>query len=69
MIAPEKAIPSTTSVQLYDSQGQYGEALGYYQQSLAIRQEIGDRAVEGSSLNNIGGIYNSQGQYGEALGY
>jgi tetratricopeptide (TPR) repeat protein len=40
-----------------------------YQQSLAISQEIGDRAGEGNSLNNIGAIYSSQGQYGDALGY
>jgi CHAT domain-containing protein len=34
---------------------------------LAIRQEIGDRDGEGSTLNNIGNIYYRQQQYGEAL--
>ncbi len=29
------------------NQGKYGEALGYYEQALAIRREVGDRAGEG----------------------
>ncbi|MGB6016789.1 MAG: CHAT domain-containing protein, partial [Nodosilinea sp.] len=34
--------------------GQHEQALGYYTDALAIRQEIGDRAGEGGTLNNIG---------------
>ncbi|WP_458789459.1 CHAT domain-containing protein, partial [Adonisia turfae] len=54
---------------IYDSQGDYIQALDYYQQSLAIRQDIGDRRGEGMMLNNIGGIYDSQGDYIQALDY
>ena len=28
---------------------------------------MGDRADEGTTLNNIGGVYHSQGRYAEAL--
>ena len=41
----------------------------YFQQALAIRQQIGDRAGVGNSLNNIGSIYSSLGQYPKALEY
>uniref|UniRef100_UPI00359324A4 tetratricopeptide repeat protein n=1 Tax=Persicitalea sp. TaxID=3100273 RepID=UPI00359324A4 len=51
------------------SQGQYAQALTYYQQNLVIAQEIGDRSVEGAMLNNIGSIYSRQGQYMQALTY
>ncbi|MEM6253880.1 MAG: CHAT domain-containing protein, partial [Cyanobacteria bacterium P01_D01_bin.156] len=54
---------------IYNSQGDYPQALDYYQQSLAIRQDIGDRRGEGIMLNNIGGIYDSQGDYAQALDY
>ncbi|MCY7324028.1 MAG: tetratricopeptide repeat protein, partial [Phormidesmis sp. CAN_BIN36] len=47
--------------------GQYPQALEQYQQALAITREIGDRAVEGSTLVNIGSVYRSQGQYPQAL--
>lgn len=44
-------------------------ALPYLEQSLAISQEIGDRAKEGAALNNIGQIYYMQGDYATALRY
>ncbi|MGJ5635019.1 tetratricopeptide repeat protein, partial [Nostoc sp. CALU 1950] len=47
--------------------GQYPKALEFYQQALAIRQKIGDRAGVGTTLNNIGAIYKSLGQYPKAL--
>ena len=43
------------------------EALDSYQQALAIRREIGDRAGEAITLNNIGVVYVDQGRYAEAL--
>ena len=46
---------------------QYREALELFEQSLAIRREIGDRRGEGVSLNNIGRIYDSLGEYPKAL--
>ncbi|HHS84335.1 MAG TPA: tetratricopeptide repeat protein [Gammaproteobacteria bacterium] len=49
--------------------GQYETALSYLNQSLAIRQEIGDRSGEGTTLNNISQIFNARGDYETALSY
>ena len=49
------------------NQGQYRSALNYFQQALVIRREVGDRAGEGVTLSNIGGVYGSRGQYDQAL--
>ena len=49
------------------NQGQYREALNYFQQGLDIIREVGDRAGEGATLNNIGGVYRKQGLYEQAL--
>ncbi|HAZ49105.1 MAG TPA: hypothetical protein DCZ55_32825, partial [Cyanobacteria bacterium UBA11371] len=37
------------------------------QQALAIVREVGYRAMEGTTLNNIGAVYGSLGQYPKAL--
>ncbi len=37
--------------------GDYQKALSYYQEALKISQQIGDKAMKGSILNNIGFIY------------
>ncbi len=47
----------------------YREALPLFEQSLKIRQEIGDRAGEGTTLNNISQIYKARGDYDKALKY
>jgi tetratricopeptide (TPR) repeat protein len=47
----------------------YKEALPLYEQSLAIFREIGDKAGEGVTLNNIGQIYDARGDYPAALKY
>jgi tetratricopeptide (TPR) repeat protein len=52
-----------------NQQARYLEALEYYERSLAIRQEIGDRRGEAILLNNIGLVYNNLGQYEQALSY
>ena len=49
--------------------GEKQTALNYLQQSLAIRQEIGDKAGEGTTLNNISQIFKASGDYGMALYY
>ena len=36
---------------------------------MAIRQQIGDKAGEGTTLNNISALYHAQGDYERALGY
>jgi len=43
------------------------ESLKHYQQSLEIRNEVGDRKGEGVTLNNISKIYKAWGRYDEAL--
>jgi tetratricopeptide (TPR) repeat protein len=43
--------------------------LRYLQESLAITRAVGDRAGEGTTLNNIAAIYQDQGDYGTALRY
>ena len=49
--------------------GNYETALTYLKQSLAIQQQIGDKAGEGTTLNNISQIYSAQGDYETALAY
>jgi tetratricopeptide (TPR) repeat protein len=51
--------------------GDHETALDYLKQSLTIRQQIGDKAGEGVTLNNIGQIYfdYTQGDYEIALSY
>ncbi|MGC1525591.1 MAG: CHAT domain-containing protein [Phormidesmis sp.] len=51
------------------NRGEYLEAQTMFEQSLAIRQDIGDRRGEGESLNNIGGIYSRLGDYPKALDF
>jgi tetratricopeptide (TPR) repeat protein len=47
----------------------YTEALSLYEQSLRIRQNIGFKAGEGVTLNNISQIYTARGDYLTALNY
>ena len=49
--------------------GEYEKALDYLEQSLAIRQDIGDKSGEGATLNNISQIYKARGDYQTALSY
>ncbi len=44
-------------------------ALQYLVQCLAITQAIGDKAGEGTTLNNISQIYTARGDYASALPY
>ena len=37
-------------------------ALDYYEQALPIRREVGDRAGEATTLNNIGAVYDGLGE-------
>ncbi|HEY9803876.1 MAG TPA: tetratricopeptide repeat protein [Leptolyngbyaceae cyanobacterium] len=53
----------------YYSLGQYQRAIDFYQQSLEIQREIGDRFGEGNSLGNLGNAYNSLGQYQRAIDF
>lgn len=53
----------------YTRLGEYAQALNYYERSLAIRRETGDRRGEGIVLNSIGFIYFRLGEYVQALDY
>ncbi len=48
------------------AQGKHLEAKRFYQESLAIRREIGDRMGMAVSLNNLGGVAYRLGEYEEA---
>jgi tetratricopeptide (TPR) repeat protein len=52
---------------VYRLRGQYDQALHNYQQALVITREVGNRAGEGTTLNNIGLVYDALGQYDQAL--
>jgi len=47
---------------VYHSLGQYPKALEFFQQALAIVKEIGNRNMEGTTLNNIGFLLENQKQ-------
>ena len=49
--------------------GDYSTALDYYDQSLDLARELGDRAGESDTLTNIGIIYDFLGDYPTALDY
>jgi len=49
--------------------GNFTQAMPYFQKSLAIQEEIGDKAGKGNTLNNISAIYQAQGDYATALDY
>ncbi|MDJ1174659.1 tetratricopeptide repeat protein, partial [Roseofilum capinflatum] len=53
----------------YHSQGDYESAISFYQQSLEIFQQIGDRSGIASSLGNLGNAYKSQGDYESAISF
>ena len=54
---------------LHQTMSNLDDALELYQQSLAISREIGDKAGEGATLNNISQIYKARGDYATALKY
>jgi tetratricopeptide (TPR) repeat protein len=49
--------------------GQVEQAIGYFEQDLAIMREIGDRWNEGATLGNLGAAYANLGQVEQAIGY
>lgn len=62
---------------VYNSLGQYQQAIEFHQQSLAIKREISvheaflleSRLGEANSLSNLGNVYQSLGQYQQAIQY
>ncbi|WP_245894955.1 tetratricopeptide repeat protein, partial [Nostoc cycadae] len=51
----------------YSSQGQYQRAIEFFQQSLEISRDIGDRNGVGNSLIGLGNAYYSLGEYQRAI--
>jgi CHAT domain-containing protein/Tfp pilus assembly protein PilF len=52
---------------IYNQLGKNSQALEYYQQALAVKREVSDKAGEGTILNNIGLVYDELGQHSQAL--
>ena len=53
----------------YRSLGEYDRAIAFYQQSLAIFREIGNRQVEAASFSGLGNAYKSLGEYELAIAF
>lgn len=47
--------------------GEYSNAVDYYQQSLILKEEIGDKKGIANSFNNIGLVYKEWGNYPKAM--
>ncbi|OUL23200.1 transcriptional regulator [Nostoc sp. T09] len=59
---------SLTSLGLvYKHLGNYQQAIEFYQQSLELSRDIGDRYTEGLSLMRLGSAYDSLGKYKQAI--
>ena len=54
---------------VYPGLGEPRRALEYFGQALPIRREVGDRAGEAVTLNNIGEVYRGLGEPQRALEY
>jgi tetratricopeptide (TPR) repeat protein len=54
---------------VHANKGDYDKALDYYDRSLAIDEELGDKSGMGASLNNIGLVHADKGDYDKALDY
>jgi len=54
---------------IYNNQGDIPKALEYFNKSLNILEEIGDKKGMAYSFNNIGAIYKNQGDIPKALEY
>jgi tetratricopeptide (TPR) repeat protein len=52
---------------LVQSRGEYDKALEYYDRSLKIEEEIGNRSGVATSLHQIGMIHQERGEYAKAL--
>ena len=51
----------------HKARGDYAAALEWYEKSVAINEELGNRAVLAAAYNNIAGIHYARGDYAAAL--
>ncbi len=63
----EKPVHSIILVRVYSDLGEKHKALQKYNQALPILRVVGDRGVEGTTLNNIGRVYSDLGKKQKAL--
>jgi tetratricopeptide (TPR) repeat protein len=54
---------------VHADKGEYDKALEYYDKSLKIEEELGDKRGMGDTLNNIGIVHLNKGEYDTALEY
>jgi len=54
---------------VYYNKGEYDKTLEYFDKSLKIREELGDKRGMGATLSNIGAVYADKGDYDKALEY
>jgi len=52
---------------IHKARGDYAAALEWYQKSVALKEELGDKAGLAASFNNIGNVHNARGDYAAAL--
>ncbi|MDI6736176.1 MAG: tetratricopeptide repeat protein, partial [bacterium] len=62
-----KATALNNLANIYNTQGNYQEALKWYEKSIKIFEKIGNQAGLATTYNNIGEIHRAQGNYQEAL--
>ncbi|MBI4646407.1 MAG: CHAT domain-containing protein [Bacteroidia bacterium] len=70
---PRRAALNATALRylgiVYKDQGDYPKAAEYYEKSLKITEELGDRKGISNCLNNHGSVYYYQGDYPKAAEY
>ncbi len=49
--------------------GDKTQALAFYEQALPLRRQVGDKAGEATTLNNIGGVHSALGDKTQALAF
>ena len=54
---------------MHKNKGDLGKALDYFERSLKICEELGDKLGMGNSLHNIGIVYANKGDYDKAIMY
>jgi tetratricopeptide (TPR) repeat protein len=54
---------------VHEKTNQFGKAMEYYNDSLKIEREIGDRAGEARTLHQIGRVHKKTNQFEKALEY
>jgi tetratricopeptide (TPR) repeat protein len=52
---------------IYERQGRWEEALGYYEDSLRIFRRLSDRTGEGQALGNVGNVHRRRHRWDEAI--